>query len=154
MQFLGQLFQINVGQKRLHRFGAHTSLEIIFIFLTVIAVFLFAENLVLDQRRLTGIGDNIRRKIKHLFEDPWADIQQQTHAGRDTLEIPDVGNGSGQLNVAHALATHLGAGNFHAAAVADLAFEADLFVLSAMAFPILGGAENALTVQSASGFYS
>jgi hypothetical protein len=53
-----------------------------------------------------------------------------------------VGNRSGQLDVAHALAAHLATGDLDAAAVADDALVADLLVLAAMAFPVLGRAED------------
>ena len=56
--------------------------------------------------------------------------------------------GVGQLDVAHALAAHLGAGDLDAAAVADLALVADLLVLAAVALPVLGGPEDALAEQA------
>ena len=50
----------------------------------------------------------------------------------------------GQLDVAHALAAHLGAGDLHAALVADLVLvlELDALVLAAVALPVLGGPEE------------
>jgi len=59
-----------------------------------------------------------------------------------------VGHGAGQLYVAHALAAHLGLGNFHAAAVADHAFELHPAVFAAGAFVVLGRAEDALAQQA------
>ena len=57
-------------------------------------------------------------------------------------------HGRGQLDVAHALAADLCARDFHAAAVADLALIADLLILSAVAFPVLRGSEDALAEQA------
>ncbi len=65
-------------------------------------------------------------------------VKHQAHAGRNALEIPDMRNRRGQLNVAHALAAHLGSRDFNAAAVADLSLIADALIFSAMAFPVLG----------------
>ncbi len=130
------------------RLGAHTGLEIVLILLAHIAVFLLREDLDLAQRRLTGIGDDIVGEIQHLFQDARADVQQQAHAGGDALEIPDVGDGRGQLDVAHALAADLGPGDFDAAAVADLALVADLLILAAVALPVLRGSEDALAEQA------
>ena len=59
-----------------------------------------------------------------------------------------MGNGRGELDVTHALAADLGARDFHAAAVADLALVADLLILPAVAFPVLRGSENALAEQA------
>jgi hypothetical protein len=58
-----------------------------------------------------------------------------------------VGHGSGELDVAHALAAHLRTGDLHAAAFADDALEAGALVLAAGALPVAGGAEDALAEQ-------
>ena len=57
-------------------------------------------------------------------------------------------DGSGELDVAHALAAHLGARDLDAAALADDALEADALVLAAGALPVLGGAEDLLAEQA------
>ena len=49
--------------------------------------------------------------------------------------------------MAHALATDLRPRNLDATPVANNPFEPDPFVLAAVALPILGGTENALTEQ-------
>ena len=144
----GEGLQVHVLEQLLHGFGAHAGLEVVLILLTVIPVLLLGEDLILGQRSLTGVGDDIVGEIQHLFQDPGADVQQQAHPGGDALEIPDVGNGGGQLDVAHALPADLGPGDFDAAAVADLALVADLLVLAAVALPILGRPEDTLAVQA------
>ena len=73
---------------------------------------------------------------------------QMWDAAGDALEVPDVGNGSGQLDVAHALTAHLGLGDLYAAAITDLALVADALVLAAVAFPVLGGSKNAFAEQA------
>ena len=50
--------------------------------------------------------------------------------------------------MAHTLTAHTGFGDFHAATVADNTFISDLFVLSAMALPVLARTEDTLTVQT------
>ena len=148
VQLLAQLLQIDLLQQLLHRLRAHAGAEIVLILLPHIAVFLLGEDLVLRQRRLTGIGDDIRSKVQHLLQNTGADVQQQTHTGGDTLKVPDMADGRSKLDVPHALAAHLGAGDLHAAAVADLALIADLLVLTAVALPVLGGPEDALAEQT------
>ena len=62
-------------------------------------------------------------------------------------QVPDVDHRGGQLDVAHALAPHLGAGDLDAAALADDAPEADALVLAAVALPVLGGPEDLLAEE-------
>ena len=57
-------------------------------------------------------------------------------------------HGRGQLDMAHALAAHLGLGDFHAALVADHALVAGALVFAAVALPVLGGAEDAFAEQA------
>ena len=63
-------------------------------------------------------------------------------------EVPDVDDGGGQLDVAHALAPDLGAGDLHAAPLADDALEPDALVLAAVALPVLGGTEDLLAEEA------
>ena len=57
-------------------------------------------------------------------------------------------DGRGELDVAHALAAHLGAGDLDAAAIADHPFKADALVLAAVAFPVFGRAEDLLAEEA------
>ena len=66
----------------------------------------------------------------------------------NTLEIPDMGHRSCQLDVAHALPAHAGLRDLHAAAVADNAFVTDLLIFAAVTLPVLGGSENPLAEQA------
>ena len=50
--------------------------------------------------------------------------------------------------MAHALPPDLGPGDLHAAAVTDHATVPDTLVLTAEAFPVLGGAEKPLAEQT------
>ena len=148
VELLAELLQIDLLQQILHGLGAHTGAEVVLILFAVIAVFLLGQDLILHQGRFAGISDDIGGEVQHLLQNTGTDVQQQTHAGGDALEIPDVADGGSQIDVAHALTAHLGAGDFHAAAVADLALIADLLILAAVALPVLGGPENALAEQA------
>ena len=74
------------------------------------------QQLLLLQRGETGVGDDVVGEVEHLLQLTGADVQHQADAAGDALEIPDVRNGCGQLDVAHALTANLGAGDFNAAA--------------------------------------
>src|SRR5262249_21750770 len=67
---------------------------------------------------------------------------------RDTLEVPDVGHGRGELDVAHPLAAHLRARHLDAAALTDDALEADALVLAAVALPVLLRSEDLLAEEA------
>ena len=148
MQLLRKGFEVDLLEELLDGLGAHAGVEIVLILLAHITVFLLRKDLIAHQRGLSGVGDDIGGEIQHLFKDAGADIEQKAHAGGNALEIPDVGNGRGKLDVAHALAADLGARDLHAAAVADLALVADLLILTAVALPVLRRPKNALAEQA------
>ena len=88
----------------------------VLVVLAQLLVLRVGEDLVFGQVGVlgAGIGDDIGGEMQHLLQNAGADVQQQAHAGGDALEIPDVRNGRGQLDVAHALPAHFPAlGIFH-----------------------------------------
>ena len=139
---------IQLLQQLLYRLGAHTGIKFILIGFPVLVILPLTQQGVLLQLGVAGIDDDIGCEIQHLFQHTGAQVQQQAHAAAGALKVPDVGNGRSQLNVAHPFAAHLGAGHFHAAALADLALKADTLILAAVAFPVLSGSKNALAEQA------
>ena len=91
--------------------------------------------------------DQVRREVDDLLEVLGRQVEQVAQARRDALEVPDVGDGRGQLDVAHPLTTHLGARDLDAAALADDALEADALVLAAVALPVAGRTEDLLAEE-------
>ena len=147
-QLLGQLIQVQLLQQLLDGLSTHTGLEVIFILLPHIPVFLLGEHLVQSQRCVAGIGDDIGSEVQDLLQNLGRDIQNQAHAGGNALEVPDMAAGRGQLDVAHALPANLALSDLNAAAVADLALVLDLLVLAAVALPVLGRSKDPLAVQA------
>ena len=145
---MGELLAVDLLEQLLDRLGAHARLEIVLVLLAHIAVFLLGEKIAALERRGAGIGDDIRGKVQDFLKGVRRHVEQQAHAGRDALEIPDVAHGRGQFDMAHALAANLALGDLDAAAVADFALVADLLILSAVAFPVLRGPENALAEKA------
>ena len=92
-------------------------------------------------------GDQVGREVDDLLEVLGRQVEQVAQPARDALEVPDVGDRSGQLDVAHPLTAHLGAGHLDAAALADDALEADALVLAAVALPVPGGTEDLLAEE-------
>ncbi len=149
LELLRKLVEVDFRQQFLDGFGAHAGLKIVLVLFAHVAVFLLVEELLLLQlAHVAGVGDDIQGKVEDLLQHAGRDVEHQAHAGRDALEIPDMGNRRGQLDVAHPLAADLGPRDLHAAALADFALIADALVFSAVALPVLGGAEDALAEQA------
>ena len=102
----------------------------------------------LGARLLIDRRDDVVGEVQDLLEVARAHVEQQSHARGDALEVPDVRHRRGELDVTHALATHLRAGHFDAALVADDSLVPIALVLAAMAFPVLGRTENLLAEQT------
>ena len=92
-------------------------------------------------------GDQVGREVDDLLEILRGQVEQVAQARRDALEVPDVGDRRGQLDVAHPLTTHLGASDLDAATLADDALEPDPLVLAAGALPVPGRAEDLLAEE-------
>ncbi len=101
----------------------------------------FAARLVVDP------GDDGGGEVQDLLEFLRRHVQQVADAAGHALEEPDVADGRGQVDVAHALAAHLRARDLHAAALAHDALVADALVLAAVALPVLRGTEDALAEE-------
>ena len=147
-QLLGELVEIQLREQLLDGLRAHAGTEVLVVLFTHVAVLSLGQDLLLHQRRVARIDYDIVCKVQDLLQYTRADIQDQAHAGRDALEVPDVRYRRCQLNVAHALAADLGLGDLNAALIADLALEADLLVLAAVALPVLGRSKDTLAEQA------
>ena len=98
-------------------------------------------------RLVVDAGDHVRGEVDDLLEVLRREVEQVAEAARDALEVPDVRDRSGQLDVAHPLTTHLGARDLDAAALADDALEAHALVLAAVALPVPGRTEDLLAEE-------
>src|SRR5439155_21888260 len=111
-------------------------------------------HLLLDalQRLLALVLVDARDDVQGEVEDPLqvagADVEQDAHARRRALEVPDVADRGCELDVAHPLAAHLGTGDLHATLVADDPLVADALVLPAVALPVLAGTKDALVEET------
>ena len=99
-------------------------------------------------RLLVDGGDHVGREVDDLLQVLRRDVQQVAQPARYALEVPDVGHGGGQLNVAHPLAANLAAGHLDATALTNDALEPDSLVLAAVAFPVPSRAEDLLAEES------
>ena len=97
---------------------------------------------------LVHVDDDVLGEVQDLLERARGHVQQQADAAGGALDEPDVADGRGQLDVAHALAADLGARDLDAALVAHDALVTDPLVLAAGAFPVLLRTEDALAEQA------
>ncbi len=93
------------------------------------------------------ICDHVGGEVDDLLKVLRRQVEQVAEPARDTLEVPDVGDRRGQLDVAHPFPTHLGAGDLDTAALADDALETNALVLTAVAFPVPGRTEDLLAEE-------
>src|ERR1700722_12739713 len=93
------------------------------------------------------VRDHVGSEVDDLLQVLRRQVEQVAKPARDALEVPDVSHRSGQLNVAHPLTPHLGPGDLDATALADDSLEPDSLVLTAVALPVPGRAEDLLAEE-------
>ena len=149
LEFGLQHRQVDALQQRLDRRGAHVGHESVAVIVHRLAVFDLVHGLADLERRIARIGHDVLFIVDHVLERLRGHVEHQADAARHALEEPDVRNRHGQLDMAHALAAHLGLGHFHAAAVADDPLVFHTLVFAAVALPVAGGSENAFAEETA-----
>src|SRR5205085_2647036 len=90
----------------------------------------------------------VRGEVDDLLERVRCDVEEVAETARHALEVPDVRDGRGELDVTHPLASHLRARDLYATTLADDALEAHPLVLPAVALPVLGRTEDLLAEES------
>src|SRR5881409_3391156 len=83
---------------------------------------------------LARLDDDVVRVIDDLLEVTQREIDEISHRARQRLKEPDMGDGYGELDVTHALATDAAQGDFDAAAIADHSTVTNSLVFAAVTF--------------------
>ena len=135
-------FGADVGRERSLRRAASCLLDVL----------LLGEELLFLERGDARLGDDVAFEVEHALHVLQRHVEHQRDARRQRLQEPDVGDGGGQLDVAHALAPDAGERHFNAALLAGHAAILDALVLAAQALVILdrpedAGAEQAVTLR-------
>ena len=147
-QVFRELLDLDPTQQLLDRLRAHLGGELALVLLAHLPVALFREELLLLQRRVAGIDDDIGLEVEHPLEIAQRHVQQVSDPARQPLEEPHVGHGAGELDVREALTAHLRLGDLDAALVADHAPVLHALVLAAEALPVGDRAEDLRTEQT------
>ncbi len=143
-ELIAQDRQVELLEQRADGFGAHAHGHAVFgaVMVDDLQVLILGDDLLLLQGGLAGIEDNVAVEVEHLLEIIHGHVEKGADLGRQRLEEPDVGDGSGELDVAHAFAAHLGGDDLDAALFADDAAVLHALVLAAVALVVLHGAED------------
>ena len=141
-QLLDGAFDVDRLQQLFDALSAHLGLELVTVFLELGVEIVLGHDAVLLERCHAGIGHHIRFKVEHALDIAQRHVQHQTQTAGQRFQEPDVGAGRGQIDMAHALATHFGLRDFNAALLADHAAVLQALVLAAQAFVVLDRPED------------
>ncbi len=98
---------------------------------------------------LARVKNDVGGEVDDVLEVLRSHVEDKAHPGGDRLQIPDVGARGDELDVPESLSTPVLGDDFDAALFAGDALVADLFVFSAVAFVVFGGAEDLLAEEAA-----
>ena len=123
--------------------SAPIGVELVAVLLERFVVLLVGQQLA-DMLRSVSPGsiDDEVLEVEHALEVAQRHVEHQADAGRQRLQEPDVRHRAGQLDVAHALAAHLGERDFDAALFADDALVLHALILAAQALVVLCRAKD------------
>ena len=150
-QRLDLVRQVELAQQLAHAFGAHRGAEVVTELLDLREVVVLGQQLAALERRHARVGHDVGFEVQHALDVAQRHVEHHAQARRQRLQEPDVGDRARELDVAHALAAHLGERHLDAALLADHAAVLEALVLAAQALVILDrtedlGAEEAVTL--------
>src|SRR5687767_4383146 len=151
-ELVGDLVHVESTQELAHRRRSNIRPEGVVVRLArlraQVEVFVLVEQLQRTHFLLARLDDDVVRVVDDLLEITKGEIEEVAHRTGQGLEEPDVGDGHRELDVTHALATHLRQRHLDAAAIANHATVPDALVLPAMALPVLHRTEDALAEEA------
>ena len=140
---------IDLGEQLLDRLGAHTGVKGVRTDLVVELVeALLGQDLALLEARVLGLDDDVALAVEHLLELGQRDVEDGADPRGQALEEPDVSDGSGEVDVARALAADLGVDDLDAALLAHDPAVLHALVLAAQALVVLDRPEDFRAEQS------
>ncbi|MPL98794.1 hypothetical protein SDC9_45003 [bioreactor metagenome] len=153
LQLLAELFggrlEVDRGQHLADRLGADIGGEGVRTVLVLrVEILVLGQQLAIGQVGQAGLDDDVVFEVEDALEITQRHVQHQADARGQRLEEPDMGDGRGQLDVAHALAADLLQRHFDAAFLADDAAILHPLVLAAQAFVVLDRPEDAGAEQA------
>src|SRR5687767_5145651 len=151
-QIVGNLVDVDALEKLAHRRGSDVGVEGVIALVPCLRfqleIPILVEQLVLGYFLLARLDDDVVRVVDDLLEVAEREVHEVPHGTRKSLEEPDVGDGYGELDVAHALAPNASKSHLDAAAIADHTAITDALVFAAVAFPVLYRTEDPLAEEA------
>ena len=141
-QRLDLAVDVDAAQQLADRLGAHQRAEVVAVLLGLGDEVVLGHQLPLLQGREAGVDHAVGLEVQHALDVAQRHVEHHAHAGRQALQEPDVRGRAGELDVAHALAPHLGQRHLDAALLADHATVLQALVLAAQALVVLDRSED------------
>ncbi len=144
--------EVDLGQQLVHALGAHERDELVAVLGALGVVVVLGHDRELLERRHARIDDHVGLEVEHALDVAQRHVEHQAEPRRQRLQEPDVRARRGQVDVTHALASHLGLRDLDAALLADHAAVLQALVLAAQALVVLDrpedlGAEQAVALR-------
>ena len=141
------LFQVHLLEQFVDGFRPHARIKLVPVGLDRFQEGFIGEQLFMLEPGHARVDDDEGLEIKYALDIAQGHVQQQADARRQRFQKPDVGYGTGQLDVAHALTAHLGQRDLDAALLANHPAVLETLVLAAQALIVLDRPEDLGTEQ-------
>ena len=140
--------QVEALQHLVDGLGAHAGIELVTVLLDRVEVGFVREQLAALHFGHARVDHDEGFEIQHALDLAQRHVQHEADARRQRLQEPDVRGRARELDVAHALAAHLGLRHFDAALLADDAAVLQALVLAAETLVVLDGPEDLRAEQA------
>ena len=146
LELLAQLVDLVVDVERMEQLtdslGAHLRREVVAELLDLGEIVVLGQQLGALERGEAGVDHDVGLEVEHALDVAQRHVEHQAEAARQALQEPDVRGRARELDVAHALAAHLGERHLDAALLADHAAVLEPLVLAAQALVVLDRPED------------
>jgi hypothetical protein len=130
------LVHVDLAQQLLDRLRPHRAAQARVLVAQDPVALVGDELVLLHLGAVPGVDDHVGLEVEDPLEVAQRDVEDVADAAGEPLEEPHVAHRAGELDVAHALAAHLGLGDLDPALVADDAAVLHALVLAAEALPV------------------
>jgi hypothetical protein len=141
-QLLDVAIDVDRAQQLADALGTHHRPEIVAVFFGLREEVVLGHDLRSLQRGHARLEHHIGFEVQHTLDVAQGHVQDHAQTRRQRLQEPDVRGRRGQLDVAHALAAHLGQRDLDAALLADHAAMLQALVLAAKTFVVFDRSED------------
>src|SRR5690606_6780437 len=133
---------INGAQQLADGFRTHQGVEVVTVFFRLGHEVVVRHDLAALDRRHASLDHAPCFEVQHAYDIELRNVQKYYRSRWQVLGEPDVRDRAGQLNVAHALASHLGHSHFETALYADHSAMLEALVLTAKTLVVLVGTKD------------